>query len=811
MIANRYEKLELLGGGGFSHVYKVLDTQNGKIYALKEILHVDATQLIDDEIATLKKLNESGESLKYYGVVRDAKRLFLKLEFASGQNLKEMVEEGGVFDEKMAFKLLRDITTQLLFAHENKIIHNDIKPQNIIYHNEKFHLVDWGISLKGEQKHYDRVLTDEMFLTPEHYNAEVFFKSDLFALGHVAYYALHGHLLYRIFSMMSNVQVMLFHFTKEVEYKKSLSKKMQRVLENMLCKDVAKRVSTLELYNNLLNDTLCSKVESEKITLPPKALDTNKKIIKFLAKHKILHAEFLYAVMLEDSKKYKEAIEIYLSLADKKFSRAMNNLGYLYEANNGVKRNYKISSHWYYKAGQLSNAMAIYNMSKVYRYGKGVEKNVVKADALFNLAIKKGYIDNIHKDEVSDDLVKWIRENGGYIHSSLYVNSQKINGNIYRSIYSKGNSKILESDKLTRIPHKLTISQDVFNKIPNIESWSLAFGNRENFKLIVALMYEMSRGEKSFYYPYLRSLPRFDSFKNHPIYVYYKNNDAFKALESLRVEFTNIMVSKYKELVGLVELVFSCNKKRQLFDLSHKKLEELIVWAYFSRGTRSWFERLIPFNEIFNHHQKSNMFLKTLELNETTFGFNADSQFSNNVSEPFELFIHYGHYDLITFLAHYNFVPNSEVNFLEFPFRLKSKDKFEKLKIQEIQNCKIKPRVVLLSNRGPSSKLLAIVRILSFTQNEYELYSKEESKNIYEMKLNNENELRARGLLKKIILELKELNYSAEIMKKNSLLLSSLENKKVLTTAETIVKNVCKVKVKEYEVIEGSLSWVRVD
>lgn len=391
LLAKRYQVLEIISAGSFSIVFKVLDTQDNTLYALKKMENPEAIYIIENEIAVLKKINLNNNFLKFYGEVRDGEDLYLKFELSTGKNLKKIIEDNSLFDEKEAMKLLSDIVKQLHFTHQSNIIHNNIKPQNILMHEGHYYLIDWGVSLEGQVESYENVLTDEMFLTPEHYNAKVCFNSDIYSLAHVVYYVLHGHLLYGIFSQMSSIQVMLFHLTKKVTYKESLSDAMKNLLDAMLCKEHQKRADVNSVYGFLFHKQALKCVKCNFIQTPTYELNTNKKILEFLKDKNVLMAEFLYAVHLEDNKQYKEAIALYLDLAKRAYTRAMNNLGHLYEADTGVKQNYKFSAYWYFQSGKLGNAMAIHNMAKIFKYAKGVEQNNEKAQRLFELARKKGF------------------------------------------------------------------------------------------------------------------------------------------------------------------------------------------------------------------------------------------------------------------------------------------------------------------------------------------------------------------------------------------------------------------------------------
>ena len=192
---------------------------------------------------------------------------------------------------------------------------------------------------------------------------------------------------------------------------------------------------------------------------------------------------------------------------------------------------------------------------------------------------------------MDNDLTKWIEENGGFIHPDIYIATKKFDNISYRSVYCKNSIKIPKDTRLTKIPHKLIISDKLFNTIANIDRCS-EYTKKENsnFKLIMVLLYESIKGEDSFYYPYIKTLPEYSAFENHPIYIHYKNSEAFKLLEELSVKFTEAVEYKSKELKRYIDLILLCQEKYKIFseNISLQELRKMIIWSYLIKVTRTW-------------------------------------------------------------------------------------------------------------------------------------------------------------------------------------------------------------------------------
>ncbi len=409
------------------------------------------------------------------------------------------------------------------------------------------------------------------------------------------------------------------------------------------------------------------------------------------------------------------------------------------------------------------------------------------------------------------NLIEWICSNGGYIHPNLYVHSRELNGTAYSGVYCHS---AIESNKkiaITNIPHKVSISEDTFYQIPNIDKLTTLIDTNINYlKLSIALLYETLKEEDSFHHPHIKTLPKYDTFYTHPIYISYKENSSFDCLIPLNSEFNKVMRSKVNNLNSLIKNIMIAHKNVNIFSatIEDNALKEMIIWSFLILSTRSWSSgKLIPFNDLFNHNSSSNIMLEVNTNNEKSYIYMADKQCKKSDVNNYEVFAQYGHYAMLSFIMYYNFLPLDRVNFLRVDFSLKSDDSFEKLKIDLIKKSKYRIKRVLLSNDGASRDFFQILRILSLTPKEYNLYMRKKDKYKYRDTISYENELRAIRLLINKLLDLKKSTYTLKIMNYTDRLINQLENKSSLSSCETVIRNVCIVKVKEYEIIEDSLSW----
>ena len=133
-----------LGKGNFGSVYLVTSKLTKKVYALKEIIgemYNGAQKLeVEKEIRLLKDLNHP-HVIKYFNSFMENGNFYIVIEYINGGSLenlyKQVSSEGKIISEKMIWDFLIQTLSGLVYLHENKkIIHRDIKPDNLLLDKE---------------------------------------------------------------------------------------------------------------------------------------------------------------------------------------------------------------------------------------------------------------------------------------------------------------------------------------------------------------------------------------------------------------------------------------------------------------------------------------------------------------------------------------------------------------------------------------------------------------------------------------------------------------------------------------------------
>jgi tRNA A-37 threonylcarbamoyl transferase component Bud32 len=187
---------EKLGRGATSHVFRAHYQPLAKDIALK-ILSKDASsedvrQRFTSEARAVAKLNHEN-IVKVIDVVEDQGFLCILMELAEGPTLQDRVDDEGPLPPRHAFDIAAQIARGLEAAHEEKLVHRDVKPANVMLvgprGEETVKVVDFGLAAQQEM---NRVGTP-MFMSPEAAQGKrIDEKSDVYALGICLYYMLTG-------------------------------------------------------------------------------------------------------------------------------------------------------------------------------------------------------------------------------------------------------------------------------------------------------------------------------------------------------------------------------------------------------------------------------------------------------------------------------------------------------------------------------------------------------------------------------------------------------------------------------------------
>ncbi|MDO3409381.1 Stk1 family PASTA domain-containing Ser/Thr kinase [Saccharibacillus sp. CPCC 101409] len=276
VFSGRYEIIERVGGGGMALVYKALDLLLNRFVAVKvlrqQFMH-------DDEfIRRFRREAQSAASLSHpnivsiYDVGQDGEVQYIVMEYIEGRDLDEVIKERAPLPTEEAVRIASQICDALDHAHNNQIIHRDIKPHNILIgRNGRVKVTDFGIARAVTSTTITQtgsVVGSVHYFSPEHAKGVAAGeKSDLYSLGIVMYQMLTGALPYQ---GESPISVALKHLQDEYEEPRKLNPMIPQSVENIIIRAMRKNpaeryASASEMQRNLDTCLLPSRRDEEKV------------------------------------------------------------------------------------------------------------------------------------------------------------------------------------------------------------------------------------------------------------------------------------------------------------------------------------------------------------------------------------------------------------------------------------------------------------------------------------------------------------------------------------------------------------------
>src|SRR6266568_6700560 len=192
-----YRLIRLLGAGTFGEVYlgeQVSHQRQVAVKVLKIHLAPDTLKQFLNEARTFRLKHPHIVPLLDFGIADDTP--FLVMDYAPGGTLRQRHPQGSILPLESILPYVQQIAAALQYAHEMRLIHRDIKPQNMLLgRNEEVLLSDFGIAVIAHGEH--SLSTQEMagtvpYMAPEQIRGKPRPASDQYALGIVVYEWLSG-------------------------------------------------------------------------------------------------------------------------------------------------------------------------------------------------------------------------------------------------------------------------------------------------------------------------------------------------------------------------------------------------------------------------------------------------------------------------------------------------------------------------------------------------------------------------------------------------------------------------------------------
>nr|WP_255720824.1 Stk1 family PASTA domain-containing Ser/Thr kinase [Anoxybacillus sp. LAT_38] len=285
--------LQLIGGGGMANVYLARDIILDRDVAVK-VLRLD---FVNDElfIKRFRREAQAATSLNHenivtiYDVGEDDGIYYMVMEYVRGCTLKQYIQQHAPLPVQEALRMMDQLTGAIAHAHQNGVIHRDIKPQNILVAEDgTLKITDFGIAVALSSTtitQTNSVLGSVHYLSPEQAKGGMATeKSDIYSLGIVMFELLTGQLP---FSGESAVAIVLKHLQTETPSVRRWNPNIPQSVENIVLKATAKNPlhrynSALDMRQHIRTALSPERINEAKFTLPIEDDDEETKVVPII-------------------------------------------------------------------------------------------------------------------------------------------------------------------------------------------------------------------------------------------------------------------------------------------------------------------------------------------------------------------------------------------------------------------------------------------------------------------------------------------------------------------------------------------------
>ena len=272
LLRERYRPIKPIGRGGFGRTFFAVDEDKPSHppCVIKQFLPQNtgdpkkAAELFQQEAVRLDELGKHPQIPELLAHFEQDNYQYLVQEFIDGSNLAEKLIKKGPFDSNQIKQILNELLPVLQFIHEHKVIHRDVKPENIICRSSlpqvtgwmtnpnRLVLVDFGAAkvITGTSLvQQGTIIGSPEYVAPEQVRGHAIFASDIYSLGVTCIYLLTQISPFDLFDVMKDKWVWRDYLSQ------SMNSMLGRIIDKMLATNPQMRYqSAAEIMKELNPD-----------------------------------------------------------------------------------------------------------------------------------------------------------------------------------------------------------------------------------------------------------------------------------------------------------------------------------------------------------------------------------------------------------------------------------------------------------------------------------------------------------------------------------------------------------------------------
>jgi len=289
IIGRGYQLEKLIAQGGSGSVWLAQDVNLDRPIAIKIISHIDfksmALERFSREARSIAKLNHPS-IVQIYDVGKEENTPYIVMEYVDGLNLATLISKGKI-RISWGIHVAKQISEALLFAHEQGIIHRDIKPGNILIDSryDITKITDFGLA-KGQDNistvtAAGTVLGTPAYMAPEQFsNSKEGISTDIYTFGATLYHIFTGKLPYEG-TIIERIQKSIQSLPAEPkEVRSDLPDELSDLILNLMSPDPEIRPKNLKKVTGVLEQLSLKYSIPEGETTEERALENRQEKIR---------------------------------------------------------------------------------------------------------------------------------------------------------------------------------------------------------------------------------------------------------------------------------------------------------------------------------------------------------------------------------------------------------------------------------------------------------------------------------------------------------------------------------------------------
>lgn len=269
VVQDKYQVLRQVGRGAMGTVYAARELDTDAIIALK-VLHrslvsdLRAVKRFQAEASHTSQLSSPHTiSTEDYGFTDDG-RPFMVMDFVEGRGLNTILDDETI-DLARGLKILIQIADGLAHAHDQGLVHRDVKPSNIMIVADEatgddiVKIVDFGISksvmdIEESITQTGQVVGSPLYMSPEQCLGDVLdHRTDIYSLGCLMYHLLTGTTMFHAETVVEMLQAQIGRMPRAMSaVKKDLPRDLDQIMYKAVAKDPAMRYQSMQEYATAL-------------------------------------------------------------------------------------------------------------------------------------------------------------------------------------------------------------------------------------------------------------------------------------------------------------------------------------------------------------------------------------------------------------------------------------------------------------------------------------------------------------------------------------------------------------------------------